>query len=88
VGCAASIARCVFLQDQKALHLDACVFSGIIVGMKGTINLRLYTVFPFLRWWPQINTRTARADLVAGLTGAIIVVPQGVAFANYRRVAS
>lgn len=37
--------------------------------------------FPFADWWPQVNRRTMRADLLAGLTGAIIVLPQGVAFA-------
>ncbi len=36
---------------------------------------------PFLRWWPQLNRQTLKADLVAGLTGAVIVLPQGVAFA-------
>ncbi len=37
--------------------------------------------FPVAEWWPQIDRRTVRADLMAGLTGAIIVLPQGVAFA-------
>ncbi len=37
--------------------------------------------FPFLRWWPQVNRETLKADLIAGLTGAVIVLPQGVAFA-------
>jgi len=37
--------------------------------------------FPFLRWWPQLNRQTLKADLMAGLTGAVIVLPQGVAFA-------
>jgi SulP family sulfate permease len=36
---------------------------------------------PFLKWWPRVNKRTARADIMAGITGAIIVLPQGVAFA-------
>ncbi|HSF48062.1 MAG TPA: SulP family inorganic anion transporter, partial [Burkholderiales bacterium] len=36
---------------------------------------------PFLRWWPLINRKTTRADLIAGLTGAILALPQGVAFA-------
>jgi SulP family sulfate permease len=36
---------------------------------------------PFLRWWPQVTRRTLRADLLAGITGAVIVLPQGVAFA-------
>ncbi|MEW5791705.1 MAG: SulP family inorganic anion transporter [Pseudomonadota bacterium] len=45
-------------------------------------NLWLYKVFAFLRWWPNVNRDSVRADLVAGLTGAIIVLPQGVAFAT------
>ena len=45
-------------------------------------NLWLYKVFPFLRWWPLVNRQTSRADLIAGLTGAMIVLPQGVAFAT------
>lgn len=38
-------------------------------------------IFPFLRWWNFVGWDTIRADLIAGLTGAIIVLPQGVAFA-------
>lgn len=39
-------------------------------------------VLPFLRWWPQVNGKTLRADASAGLTGAIVALPQGVAFAT------
>jgi sulfate permease, SulP family len=35
----------------------------------------------FLRW-PALSGETLRRDLVAGLTGAIVVLPQGVAFAT------
>ncbi|MGX7949645.1 SulP family inorganic anion transporter [Oleidesulfovibrio alaskensis] len=38
--------------------------------------------FPFMHWLPGVTARTLRADLLAGLTGAIIVLPQGVAFAT------
>ena len=38
-------------------------------------------IFPFLRWWPQVTRDTLKADLIAGLTGAVVVLPQGVAFA-------
>ncbi|MBL6971681.1 MAG: hypothetical protein ISR63_06100 [Desulfobacterales bacterium] len=41
----------------------------------------LRKVLPFLRWWNFIGWDTLGADLTAGLTGAIIVLPQGVAFA-------
>jgi SulP family sulfate permease len=39
-------------------------------------------VFPSLRWWPRVNRETLRADSLAGLIGAIVVLPQGVAFAT------
>ena len=38
-------------------------------------------LLPFLRWRGLITARSTRADLLAGITGAIIVLPQGVAFA-------
>lgn len=38
---------------------------------------------PFLLWLPQLRSpEVVRADLIAGLTGAIVVLPQGVAFAT------
>lgn len=42
----------------------------------------LVRLLPFLRWWPRVDRRTLRADAVAGLTGGIVLVPQGVAFAT------
>src|SRR5512139_722684 len=38
-------------------------------------------IFPFLEWMRVIRPRNLRADSIAGLTGAVIVLPQGVAFA-------
>lgn len=40
------------------------------------------SLFPFLRWWPRVDRHVLKADLLAGLIGAIIVLPQGVAFAT------
>lgn len=37
--------------------------------------------FPFLSWWPRVTRRTLKADILAGATGAIVALPQGVAFA-------
>jgi len=39
------------------------------------------TFLPFLRWWPRVDRRTTRDDLIAGFTGALLGLPQGVAFA-------
>lgn len=38
-------------------------------------------IFPFLRWLPLVTRNTLKADFIAGLTGAVVVLPQGVAFA-------
>jgi SulP family sulfate permease len=38
-------------------------------------------IFPLLIWLPTINWQIIRGDLIAGITGAIIVLPQGVAYA-------
>ena len=37
---------------------------------------------PFLLWWPDVSRVTMRADAFAALTGVIVVLPQGVAFAT------
>jgi SulP family sulfate permease len=42
----------------------------------------LRAAFPFLRWLPAVDGGTLRGDLGAGLTGAIVVLPQGMAFAT------
>lgn len=42
---------------------------------------RWTNLLPFLLWWPLVNRKSLRADLIAGLTNAVIVLPQGVAFA-------
>jgi sulfate permease, SulP family len=39
-------------------------------------------MLPFLRWLPEYKKpNVVRLDLLAGLTGAIVVLPQGIAFA-------
>ncbi|MFP5410030.1 MAG: SulP family inorganic anion transporter [Gammaproteobacteria bacterium] len=44
--------------------------------------LWLYRVLPFLRWAPDVTAQTFKADSLAALTGALIVLPQAVAFAT------
>jgi SulP family sulfate permease len=34
-----------------------------------------------LRWWPMVTRATVRDDVQAGITNAVVVLPQGVAFA-------
>ncbi len=47
-----------------------------------TTQIAWWNLFlPFMKWMPSLNQRDLRSDLAAGLTGAIVVLPQGVAFA-------
>jgi sulfate permease, SulP family len=39
-------------------------------------------LFPFLAWRHRVNRETLRADMLAGLVGAVMVLPQGVAYAT------
>ena len=41
----------------------------------------LYRLLPFLRWFPMSRVGL-RADLVAGVTVALVLVPQGMAYAQ------
>ena len=41
----------------------------------------VFSLFPFLRWFPMTRD-TLRADLVAGVTVALILVPQSMAYAQ------
>jgi SulP family sulfate permease len=40
------------------------------------------TWLPFVAWWPSLTRDTLRSDAVAALTGAVVVLPQAVAFAT------
>jgi len=45
-------------------------------------NLWLYQFLPFLKWQHRVNRATVKDDGIAGITGALIVLPQAVAFAT------
>ena len=45
------------------------------------LKINFTKFFPFLRWGRNMTQDSVRADAMAGLTGAAIVLPQGVAFA-------
>ena len=44
--------------------------------------MNLTVLLPFMKWFRLISKETLKADIIAGLTGAVIVLPQGVAFAT------
>jgi SulP family sulfate permease len=50
--------------------------------IRNTSNPWSVRLLPFLRWNSMVNAATLKADLIAALLGAVIVLPQGVAFAT------
>ncbi|MCW2306811.1 SulP family inorganic anion transporter [Rhodobium gokarnense] len=47
------------------------------------LNSTLWEAFtPFTKWAPRVTRDDLQRDLVAGITGALVVLPQGVAFAS------
>jgi SulP family sulfate permease len=45
------------------------------------LKINFVKIFPFLRWGRNLTRESVHADMLAGLTGAAIALPQGVAFA-------
>jgi sulfate permease, SulP family len=63
-------------------HLQAF---GAVKQSKQVSSLSRYSfslLYPFAAWLPRVTRTDLRADLLAALTGAIVVLPQGVAFAT------
>ncbi len=50
--------------------------------MSMPLSPRWSWLVPFMAWMPGVRRGDLRADLMAALTGAIVVLPQGVAFAT------
>ncbi len=44
--------------------------------------MKARAIFPFLNWIRLVSRESLKTDFLAGLTGAVIVLPQGVAFAT------
>ena len=45
------------------------------------MNNRIARFFPFLSWWP-LSGANVRADLIAGITVALVLIPQSMAYAQ------
>ncbi len=49
-----------------------------VIGRRVWLN----KLFPFLIWWREINRDTLKADLTAGITVALVAIPQSLAYAQ------
>ena len=53
----------------------------VMVSVQSRVETRFSRYLPFLAWFP-ISATTVRSDLVAGITVALILVPQSMAYAQ------
>ncbi len=58
------------------------VMPGTGPGTSGNAPPAWRRLLPAWNRWPRLTRQTLRADAIAGLTGALVLVPQGVAFAT------
>jgi SulP family sulfate permease len=63
--------------QKDILFEPAFVFAHILPHTRGSM---LKKIFPFLKW--PISKATVRADFIAGLTVALVLIPQSMAYAN------
>ncbi len=42
----------------------------------------VYVLFPFLRWMLMLNRETVKADIIAGMTAGVLILPQAIALAT------
>lgn len=52
------------------------------IGAPNNHNAVWRRFFPFLLWWPLVDRHTLRNDLIAGLTVALVAIPQSLAYAQ------
>ncbi len=44
--------------------------------------MNINALFPFISWFQLVTKDSLKADLIAGFTGSVVVLPQGIAFAT------
>lgn len=70
------------MKTLHSLNVAAMAQSAVAASAQGLRNLDWSWTTPYKQWLPHVKPTDVRADLVAALTGAVVVLPQGVAFAT------
>jgi len=53
-----------------------------VVRTWGNFIIMLIRIFPFLRWFKSYTASDLRADSISGLTVALVLIPQSMAYAQ------
>jgi len=53
-----------------------------VLSIVGSLWLILKSKFPVLEWLPKINWSSLRADVIAGLTVGVMLIPQSMSYAD------
>ncbi|EXJ13291.1 Sulfate permease [Imhoffiella purpurea] len=70
------------MKSFRSLDLNGLARQSLGATAKAARAMDWSWTTPYKTWLPSVGPREVRADLLAGLTGAIVVLPQGVAFAT------
>lgn len=66
--------------------IDTTVYRGPVVRRKLTLWERTKYIFPILEWLPKYKRHNLKFDIAAGITVAMMLIPQEVSLANIIRV--
>ncbi|KAF9160597.1 hypothetical protein DFQ26_005360, partial [Actinomortierella ambigua] len=69
------------MADQQLRQFGSAVKESII-DLPRSVPRYIYNRFPILKWLPRYNPSWAIRDAIAGITVALIVVPQGMSYSK------
>src|SRR4030042_2237103 len=75
-----TIVKIIKTTEDYEDHKDKVVVG--VVRTWGNVILMLIRIFPFLRWFRNYTTSDLRADSISGLTVALVLIPQSMAYAQ------
>jgi len=70
------------MKPFRSLDMNELARQSLNASAKAARSIDWSWLTPYKTWLPGVGPRDVRADLLAALTGAIVVLPQGVAFAT------
>ncbi len=68
--------------EQKTKHTQTTKLKRTKQFKVRVTNPILLSLFPFLRWFEDFSWDTLKADLLAGITVALVLIPQSLAYAE------
>jgi len=68
--------------NSTPFHVQLARTYCTMLSCCGVLKRLTVRLFPVLEWAPRINTATLRADVIAGLTVGVMLIPQSMSYAD------